>query len=173
MGTGFLLLVVFAWISDFVLADDDNSFLKVLIPTPLSQYFQNLYPLYGATSGMIKHSQALFGAPKYGGDKKIVGEVFYVTPEANMDGCSLSSEHLPPPSQELRTTIFLVDRGACDFVQKVKLAQDNGASAVLIADNVCQCDALKSWPSQEVPGRTMKEKQLCQKLSEDAVANGR
>ena len=35
--------------------------------------------------------------------------------------------------------ILLVDRGGCSFVQKVRNAQHTGATAVIIADNKCQC----------------------------------
>ena len=36
----------------------------------------------------------------------------------------------------------MVDRGVCTFVMKVRHAQRIGAAAVLIADNVCQCNAV-------------------------------
>lgn len=34
----------------------------------------------------------------------------------------------------------MVDRGECTFVQKVRTAQHAGAVAVIVADNVCQCE---------------------------------
>ena len=36
--------------------------------------------------------------------------------------------------------ILMVNRGSCAFVSKVRNAQRAGASAVLIADNICQCN---------------------------------
>ena len=37
--------------------------------------------------------------------------------------------------------ILMVDRGGCTFVKKVRNAQQAGATAVIIADKTCQCDA--------------------------------
>lgn len=71
---------------------------------------------------------ALFGVPNYA--SSITGPVIYATPD-DRDACqpldSLNS---------MDTKIVMVDRGECTFVQKVKHAQDAGANAVIVVDNV-------------------------------------
>jgi len=46
----------------------------------------------------------------------------------------------------------MVDRGDCTFVAKVRNAQKFGAAGVLIADNICQCDAATSGKCTNSPG---------------------
>ena len=46
----------------------------------------------------------------------------------------------------------MVDRGDCTFVAKVRNAQKFGAAGVLIADNICQCDAANSGKCTNGPG---------------------
>lgn len=111
----------------------DNSFLKIVLPSNLK--------MWSGESG-LKHSQSLFGPANFGGDKKIVGELIYVTPD-HLSGCDEYSEHVPATTADNNNNkkIFIVDRGSCDFVVKAKVAQKMGASAVIIADNVCQCSS--------------------------------
>ena len=78
----------------------------------------------------------------------MVGRVFF-TPDQDENGRStnvcLACNKLDPISwtddpDPVNSPIVLVDRGDCSFVQKVRHAQDIGASAVIIADNVDQED---------------------------------
>jgi len=64
--------------------------------------------------------------------------------------------------------IFLVDRGACDFVQKMRIAQDKGAVAVIIADNVCQCDTYEKYVVDPKIGRTTQLKAQCESLAKQS-----
>jgi len=74
------------------------------------------------------HREALFGIPPYGGSIQQI--VIY----AEDDMCSpVVNAHWKSPF------ILMVDRGGCTFVQKVRNAQHAGAAAVIIADNMCQC----------------------------------
>lgn len=75
------------------------------------------------------HREALFGIPPYGGS--IQQNVQYA--EEN-----LCTPFIPPASWK-SPFILMVSRGGCTFVQKVRNAQHAGASAVVIADNICQC----------------------------------
>lgn len=90
-------------------------------------------------SGEIRHSEALFGVPPYGGSKKIVGTLHYLTPSANQDGCDAESyQYVPAPQSQ--PAIFLIDAGACSFVDMVRIAEKKGAAAVVVADARCLCD---------------------------------
>ncbi|KAH9254125.1 hypothetical protein BASA81_008000 [Batrachochytrium salamandrivorans] len=151
-----------------VRGEDDSSYLKVMVPSLVSRYFSELGP---SKTNLIPHSQALFGAPRYGGDKRIVGQVFYLTPGREVDGCSF--ELTDEVKESKQPKIFLVDRGNCDFVDKVKLSQQLGAQAVIIADNVCQCSATESWPREETVGRTKKLLKECDRLGAAARQSGR
>ncbi len=56
----------------------------------------------------------------------------YATP-GDLDGCSpLDPSNLPT----LPTKIVMVDRGTCFFVSKVRNAQNAGATAVIVVDNI-------------------------------------
>jgi len=110
----------------------------------------------------------LFGIPQYGTGRKLIGEIVYMTYNDEESGCD-NYDYNPPKSGE--TTIFLIDRGDCTFVQKLRMAQSKGASAVIIADNVCQCSNIDA--PTEVKGRTQKFKNVCYKLAEEAQKAGR
>lgn len=141
---------------------DDSSYLKVMVPATLNKYFA-VDSVKATKGGSIYHSQALFGMPRYGGDKKIVGEVFYVTPGDKVDGCDFTAN----VGDSSNTKIFLVDRGSCDFVDKVRKAQSQGAAAVIIADNVCQCDSVgDQWPQNYPTGRTKALENKCAALAD-------
>lgn len=141
--------------------DSDYSALKVVLPDTLKKF---------AGLDGIKHSQALFGNPSYGGDKMIAGELLYVTP-GKLTGCDDFSENIPPNIPKGTHMIFLVDRGACDFVQKMRVAQKLGAVAVIIADNVCQCKDVENnavWSDTSTTGRTLAQKRKCEELAATA-----
>jgi len=50
---------------------------------------------------------------------------------------SVAEEYSPPKAP----FILMIDRGNCNFVQKVRNAQHAGATAVLIVDNICLCSS--------------------------------
>ncbi|GFH44674.1 hypothetical protein CTEN210_01148 [Chaetoceros tenuissimus] len=93
-----------------------SSSVKVYLPKELSR------------PAGYDHREALFGIPPYG--ESILENVIY----ANHDMCyPIEKSGWKAPF------ILLVDRGGCTFVQKVRNAQHAGATAVIIADNRCQC----------------------------------
>jgi len=146
--------------------ESEYSALKVVVPSNLKTF---------AGQDGIRHSQALFGNPSYGGDKMIAGQLFYVTP-GNLTGCNEYQEAVPQDIPKGTHKIFLVDRGSCDFVDKVRAAQKLNAVAVIIADNVCQCsDMLDStiWGPNSPHGRTPEQKVMCEQLAIKARAEGR
>ena len=73
-----------------------------------------------------------FGVPKYGA--KLVGEV--VRDASNAKACDLFKDPAPKAKGVGHSTIFLVDRGDCFFLEKAWHAQLAGANAVLVVDNV-------------------------------------
>ena len=144
--------------------ESDHSALRIVTPSLLKDV---------GGAGGIKHSQALFGTPSYG-DKKIVGQVFYVTPYDNQTGCDDFTETRPTDAEAPEGThkIFLVDRGSCDFVQKMRVAQKHDVVAVIIADNLCQCsdyDNTTMWKADSPNGRTPKQRERCEQLAAKAV----
>jgi len=154
----FLMVLVTLASADAVKTKSDNSALKVILPSNL-------------TNTGLKHSQALFGNPSYGGDKTIIGEVYYVTPHPDKTGCHEEEikSNLPSTSVGVQK-IFLMDRGDCDFVEKVRNAQSLGADAVIISDNLCQCE--QNW-NDVTKGRTSAVKQRCRELAEIARKAGK
>lgn len=97
-----------------------DQILRIVTPDSLVQQFPN---------GSIAERSALFGFPRYGGS--ITGFLTYA-PE-NATACN----GLPAvdPSQAFET-IYVVDRGDCTFVTKVRAAQKAGARAVIVVDSV-------------------------------------
>ncbi|KAH0986148.1 hypothetical protein GBA52_013325 [Prunus armeniaca] len=89
-----------------------------------------LYPM----SLSSKHDGAIgnFGLPDYGGS--LVGAVVY--PEKGSNGCEAFEGDKPFKSRNSRSTIAVLDRGGCYFALKVWNAQEAGATAVLVADNI-------------------------------------
>lgn len=69
--------------------------------------------------------------PRYGA--KLVGEVVYDA--MNSHGCELFVD-LPLATGVGHSTVVLIDRGDCFFVEKAWHAQLAGANAVIVADNV-------------------------------------
>jgi len=138
---------------------DDHSYLKVTLPSMLKKAFPD----------GVRHSQALFGSPSYGGDKKITGPLVYATPGKDETACDPYSIEAPSSSDPDQRPIFLVDRGACDFVQKMRIAQSKGAVAVIIADNVCQCDSTNEYKVDVTTGRTQKLLEQCKQLAKQSL----
>lgn len=104
--------------------------IRILSPISLEQD-----PLF--EKGIIYGTTAIFGPPEYG--KRTLGEVFYFTPSEQH--CKANDfEKYPAKDSSARADdmrIFAVDRGGCPFEEKVRLAQERGADAVIIVDFPC------------------------------------
>ncbi len=101
--------------------------IRIYGPTALKDEFK-------ANDYVIKSSVSNFGNIPYG--QKILGRLYYN--EENADGCNenkfITVDFTNDPD-ELITPIFLVNRGGCTFVTKVRNLETMGAAVVLIADN--------------------------------------
>jgi len=120
-----------------------SSNLQFLLPQELSH-----------EDGNYDHREALFGVPPYG--KAIQANVYQ--DKENKDLClgpldPVKVFHGTPPY------ILMVDRGSCSFVQKVRNAQHSGATAVLIADNMCQCEHEESGICESSEGTLCEERE--------------
>eukprot|EP00939_MAST-03C_sp_MAST-3C-sp1_P005510 g5510.t1 len=86
----------------------------------------------------MDHAEALFGIPSYG--EEITARLIYATPGANAEGCDVYPDATTETWRSQANDeefILLIDRGTCNFVKKVRNAEEAGASAVLIADSQC------------------------------------
>ena len=94
-------------------------------------------PVLLVTSGPMVQTLALgdasFGAPLT--PSGIIGEVVVALDAADAAGPS-TTDGCSPIANNITGKIALMDRGTCGFVVKVKNAQNAGALAALIADNV-------------------------------------
>jgi len=83
----------------------------------------------------IPSSLANIGNPPYG--SVIVGRVFEPVNHNNKLGCSpiVPMDFSYGDPDHVVTPIMLIERGNCSFAQKIRHAQDVGASAVIISDN--------------------------------------
>lgn len=103
---------------------------QMLVPTvllALQGAAQSLVVLEPANfAGVYYHVTATFGPQTYpaGG---ISGNVTVPVPAT---GCTR-----PTNEEELAETIVLATRGECDFIDKVRMAQDVGALAVVVAND--------------------------------------
>jgi len=84
--------------------------------------------------GTLDHRGALFGPFPAGTTVK--HELFYTS--RKLCGDETPS---PPDSVKQQGYFLLVDRGGCSFVEKVRNAQRDNATAVIIADNHCVCNS--------------------------------
>eukprot|EP00525_Craspedostauros_australis_P011365 CAMPEP_0198135420 /NCGR_PEP_ID=MMETSP1442-20131203/60582_1 /TAXON_ID= /ORGANISM="Craspedostauros australis, Strain CCMP3328" /LENGTH=552 /DNA_ID=CAMNT_0043796589 /DNA_START=719 /DNA_END=2377 /DNA_ORIENTATION=+ len=116
---------------------------------------QATYPENLRMSGGYNHTDAQFGwTPTIGSMEQPV----YYTDDPMCDrSINRDARIWPSPDHDghgslpTRTSfILMVDRGGCSFVRKVRNAQYSGASAVLIADNICQCSSGSSCFSDDV-----------------------
>ena len=82
--------------------------------------------------GELQHHGALFGRNPFG--ETIVKNMYYTKR-------SLCNEQIPDTPDYIKQDgyFLLVDRGECSFVEKVRNAQRDGATAVFIADDRCRC----------------------------------
>jgi len=99
-----------------------KSVLSTLHGTSSSYEFQVISPKSMAKTFQI--ARALFGpSPAEWEQQNATARIVLAVP---LDGCDLS------PSTDLHGVLVLVQRGKCDFTQKVKCAQSRGAAAVLV-----------------------------------------
>merc|ERR1719247_3278063 len=112
--------------------------IRILSPRPLLEKF-------AATKGNIIGTTAVFGTPYYG--DRILGRLVYgesngqahCTDEdylAPLNGASGTDQGSPGAGGRQRPVrkIFVLRRGMCTFVSKVKVAEKKGADAVIIVD---------------------------------------
>ena len=83
------------------------------------------------------HRGAMFGIPPYGGS--ISQAVYYAPYNLCDDSTTTTTTTRIDTTNWSSPFVLLVDRGDCSFVQKVRNSQRIGASAVLIADDICIC----------------------------------
>jgi len=91
-------------------------------------------PIQLSKGGGYDHSEAGFGSPPYGGHS--IEQNLYHTDDSLCSG-AIDINKIGPTAVPFT---LIVDRGDCTFVQKVRNAQRSGATAVIVADNVCQCE---------------------------------
>ena len=87
----------------------------------------------GTPSQQLLLGAATFGRPLKDGE--VTGDVVLGLDEANVAGPS-TTDACTPLTNTVSGKIAMVDRGTCGFAVKVKNAQDAGAIAVVVADNV-------------------------------------
>ncbi|CAK0852733.1 unnamed protein product [Prorocentrum cordatum] len=91
--------------------------------------------------GRIDGSTATFGAPYFG--QRVLGRLAYAsdanrkaqhcTKDYDLDACG-SSSSMPQEGENKLINIFVIRRGGCSFVTKVKIAAEKCAHAVIIVD---------------------------------------
>lgn len=113
-----------------------NAQIKVMSPDWLVGQFPN--------HGTIQGSTSTFGAPFFGDD--VIGKLVYGESTSGHEHCTADDYTLPAedPEAALRGSsessegrlinIVVVRRGKCSFTQKVKVAYQKGAHAVIIVD---------------------------------------
>eukprot|EP00419_Tripos_fusus_P022286 CAMPEP_0172715076 /NCGR_PEP_ID=MMETSP1074-20121228/67335_1 /TAXON_ID=2916 /ORGANISM="Ceratium fusus, Strain PA161109" /LENGTH=456 /DNA_ID=CAMNT_0013539613 /DNA_START=6 /DNA_END=1376 /DNA_ORIENTATION=+ len=107
--------------------------LVVMSPQYLVQHFS-------PSRGAIEGSTATFGAPFYG--DRVLGKLVYGKSTKNKNYCDTDDYDFgpdqPAPSGSYKDVrlinIVLVKRGGCSFTQKVRVAVEKGAHAVVIVD---------------------------------------
>jgi len=120
--------------------------LPCLIPNALAQLVvmspQWLVEQFPTSRGAIEGSTATFGAPFYG--DRVLGRLVYGKSTKNKNFCDKEDYTIPPEQtkqapggsyKEVRLiNIVMVKRGGCSFTQKVRVAVQKGAHAVVIVD---------------------------------------
>lgn len=110
----------------------------VVVPPAVAKFLVEKNSLTVVSPESIKgtHDSAIgnFGIPQYGGS--MAGTVVY--PKENTKGCKGFDEYGISFKSKIGAlpTFVVVDRGDCFFALKVWNAQNAGASAVLVADNI-------------------------------------
>jgi len=85
---------------------------------------------YNFSGGRLVGSTAAFGAPPYG--EEVLGELVYA-PSKGSTYCT--EDDYNPQFASGTNAIFVVMRGNCSFVTKVRVAEAKKAAAVVIVDN--------------------------------------
>ena len=104
------------------LAATENSVFQINVPASLRK------------PGGYSHKASLFGRPSYASTTQRL----YYAGDGGHDGtlCTFdTTKTYPTPF------ILMVDRGDCTFVTKARNAQQMGATALVVADNLCVCGA--------------------------------
>jgi hypothetical protein len=91
----------------------------------------------------FEHRDALFGSSPFG--KEIESNIFYTTKTMCDDQPSSGA----PASIESEGYILMINRGGCSFVEKVRNAQNENATAIIFADNKCRCRSGDACVSDE------------------------
>jgi len=86
------------------------------------------------------HKPSLFG-PSMTFESNITNHSLYYSSNDFCQSADDADSFFPSIENDglLSPFILMIDRGGCTFVTKVRNAQNLGATAVLIADNVCLC----------------------------------
>lgn len=108
--------------------------VKIMSPPALAHEFaENSGIIYGAT--------ATFGAPYYG--ERVLGKLLYGESRNGRDHCTADDYELRESDtggevhiegSEKLINVVVVRRGKCTFVQKVRIAQEKNAHAVIMVD---------------------------------------
>ena len=104
-------------------------------PASLKDEVSSKYP-----GAVVPSSLANFGNPPYG--RTMIGRVFVPQIKSDRTACQpLHALNFTSEGEESGISpIVIVDRGKCSFAQKVRHAQDIGAKAVLVVDNIDEED---------------------------------
>ena len=106
------------------LAAAENSVFQISIPASLRK------------PGGYSHAASLFGRPS----SASTTQRLYYAGDGGGDGtlCTFdTTKTYPTPF------ILMVDRGDCTFVTKARNAQQMGATALVVADNLCVCGSVR------------------------------
>ena len=93
-------------------------------------------------AGTLYHRDALFGKIPFG--ETIVRNLYY-TKRPLCNGQTPGT----PDSIKSGGYFLMVERGDCSFVEKIRNAQRENATAVIIADNTCLCSVAGSCDAEE------------------------
>lgn len=100
--------------------------ITIMSPKRLASVFADTY-------GYIPGSTAAFGTPYYG--ERLLGALVWGEPTDNArPHCTEEDYTISFDGLNSLAPIFVVSRGGCSFVMKVKVAEAKGAKAVLIVD---------------------------------------
>jgi len=134
------MISAFASVVWFALLCVGDAQIRVMSP----QWLEANFPDHGKIQG----STSTFGAPFFGDD--VIGKLVYGESTSGHEHCTVDDYSLPDQDQEaapeaaLRGSsenaearlinIVVVRRGKCSFTQKVKVAYQKGAHAVIVVD---------------------------------------
>lgn len=120
----------------FYLTVRSDAQIRVMSPQWLVENFQD--------HGKVQGSTSTFGAPFFGDD--VIGKLVYGESTSGHEHCTVDDYTLPDQDAEVALrgssenaeaqliNIVVVRRGKCSFTQKVKVAYQKGAHAVIVVD---------------------------------------